>query len=85
MLKVNVTVSGNQLTTSYNAPGDTGVFTLIKAVSPTPTPVPTPTPTPTPTPLPENNGIWSFPIFVIALIGGIAIGAVAVFMLMRNR
>lgn len=87
MQKVDVDVSGNQLTISYTAPGDTGIFTLIKAVIPTPTPTPTPTPlpTPTPTPLPENNGMWSFPIFIAIFIGGIVIGAAAIFMLLRNR
>lgn len=86
--KVSAEVSGDQLTVTFSPPGDTGVFTLLKAVTITPTPTPTPTPvatpTPTPSPMPDNN-MWSFPIFIAMFVVGAIAGAFVIFLFMRNK
>jgi hypothetical protein len=84
--KASIDISGNQLTVKFTAPGDTGIFTLMKAINPTPvpTPEPTPLPTPTSTPMPENN-MWSFPIFIAIFAVGTIVGASLIFLLTRNK
>jgi hypothetical protein len=86
MQKASVDVSGGVLTVRFTAPGDTGVFTLMKPVTAAPAPVPTPTPMPEPTatPVPENN-MWSFPILIAMFAVGAIAGAGVIFILYRNK
>jgi hypothetical protein len=83
--KASVDVSDGVLTVRFTAPGDTGVFTLMKPVTaaPTPEPTSTPVPTPTPTPTPENS-MWSFPILVGMFAVGAIVGASAIFFMTRK-
>lgn len=83
--KINIDVSGGQATIKFNPPGDTGVFTLIRAPIATPTSTPAASPTPTPTPLPSDNGMWGFPIFIALFAVGVIVGAASIFLIMRSR
>jgi hypothetical protein len=81
--KVNVTVSGSQVTIKFNPSGDTGLFTVVSA--PMATPTPTSTPTPTPTPVSGFAATWGFPAFLIMFVVGVIAGASVLFLIMRNR
>ena len=86
--KIDISVSGNQSAITFNPPGDTGIFTLMRAPMATPTPTPTPTPlptaTPTPTPLPSGS-MWTYPMFVVLFVIGVLVGAAALYLLNIHR
>ncbi|BAI62873.1 hypothetical protein MCP_2801 [Methanocella paludicola SANAE] len=86
LLKLSMSVSGNETTVKFIPPGDAGTFTVIRApmATPTPTPTPTPEPTATPTPIPENN-MWSFPIFIAMFAVGAIAGAAVLYIFNIRR